>query len=412
MNGYFGVNDTAQTTKIGNPLRVMVVDDSAVIRGLITRILEGDPGVTVSASVSNGQLAVNHLTRHPGEVNVIILDIEMPVMDGLTALPLLLKADPNIKVIMASTLTKRNAEISMKALSLGATEYVPKPSSARELSGESDFRRELLDKVKNLGMIHRQSTSGQYAPRPATPAAPRAPIGTPSSAPAPSAGARPAPAASTSTAPTGWKINNSGEIVLRKPGTVKPDVLAIGSSTGGPQALFEFLKGLPKSINLPIVITQHMPATFTAILAEHITRMTGWPCSEAKNGDVLEAGKILLAPGDYHMIVTQKGPQRVVMMNQDPPENFCRPAVDPMFRSVVKVFGARVFAVILTGMGNDGSKGAMNIVEAGGTVIAQDEKTSVVWGMPGAAATLGVCSAVLPITELPGYVANFISRTR
>lgn len=409
MNGYFGVNDTAQTPKNENPLRVMVVDDSAVIRGLITRILEGDPGVTVSASVSNGQLAVNHLTRHPGEVNVIILDIEMPVMDGLTALPLLLKADPNIKVIMASTLTKRNAEISMKALSLGATEYVPKPSSARELSGESDFRRELLDKVKNLGMIHRQSTSGKFAPRPATPAAPRAPIGTPS---APSAGARPAPAASTSTAPTGWKINNSGEIVLRKPGTVKPDVLAVGSSTGGPQALFEFFKGLPKSINLPIVITQHMPATFTAILAEHITRMTGWPCSEAKNGDVLEAGKILLAPGDYHMIVTQKGPQRVVMLNQDPPENFCRPSVDPMFRSVAKIFGARVFAVILTGMGNDGSKGATHIVEAGGTVIAQDEKTSVVWGMPGAAATLGVCSAVLPITELPGYVANFISRTR
>ncbi|HEY9080907.1 chemotaxis response regulator protein-glutamate methylesterase [Magnetovibrio sp.] len=380
----------------------MVVDDSAVIRGLITRMLEADPDVSVTASVGNGQLAVNQLTRQPGQIDVVILDIEMPVMDGLTALPLLLKADPNIKVIMASTLTKRNAEISLKALSAGATDYVPKPSAARELSGENDFKRELIDKVKNLGIIHRQATGRQIAPRPA-PAVART---TPGAQPAPGT-ARPA-----SSAPQGWKINRSGEIVLRKPGTVKPDILAIGSSTGGPQALFEFLKGLPKSINLPIVITQHMPATFTSILAEHITRMTGWPCSEAKDGDLIETGKILLAPGDYHMIVTQKGPQRVVTLNQNPPENFCRPAVDPMLRSVVKVYGGRVIAVILTGMGNDGAKAAQDVVNAGGTVIAQDEKTSVVWGMPGAAASSGVCSAVLPIGELPGYVANFVSRTR
>jgi len=379
----------------------MVVDDSAVIRGLITRMLEADSDVSVTASVGNGQLAVNQLTRQPGVIDVVILDIEMPVMDGLTALPLLLKADPNIKVIMASTLTKRNAEISLKALSAGATEYVPKPSTARELSGENDFKRELIDKVKNLGIIHRQATGKPIGARPA----PAAPAAKPGAAPAPAAGG-------AKGAQEGWKINRSGEITLRKPGTSKPDILAIGSSTGGPQALFEFLKGLPKTINLPVVITQHMPATFTSILAEHITRMTGWPCSEAKDGDLLEAGKILLAPGDYHMIVTQKGPQRIVTLNQDPPENFCRPAVDPMLRSVVKVYGGRVFTVILTGMGNDGAKGAHDVVSAGGTVIAQDEKTSVVWGMPGAAASSGVCSAVLPITELAGYVANFVSRTR
>jgi len=376
----------------------MVVDDSAVIRGLITRMLEADPDVSVTASVGNGQLAVNQLTRQPGEIDVVILDIEMPVMDGLTALPLLLKADPNIKVIMASTLTKRNAEISLKALSAGATEYVPKPSSARELSGENDFKRELIDKVKNLGIIHREAIGKPITARP-TPAAVRKSA----------SGAAASPATGK---PQGWKINKSGEITLRKAGTTKPDILAIGSSTGGPQALFAFLKGLSKSINLPIVITQHMPATFTSILAEHITRMTGWPCSEAKDGDVIEVGKILLAPGDYHMIVTQKGPQRIVTVNQDPPENFCRPAVDPMLRSVVKVYGGRVITVILTGMGNDGAKGAQHVVDAGGTVIAQDEKTSVVWGMPGAAASSGVCSAVLPITELPGYVMNFVSRTK
>lgn len=399
------MNDTAQTAGSSSSIRVMVVDDSAVIRGLITRMLEGDPEVNVAASVGNGQLAVNQLTRKPGEIDVVILDIEMPVMDGLTALPLLLKADPAIKVIIASTLTKRNAEISLKALSLGATEYVPKPSSARELSGENDFRRELIDKVKNLGILHRKAIGKPVSLRPATP--PPAPAATP--------GVRqpaPAPASPAADAPLGWKINRSGEIVLRKASLVKPDILAIGSSTGGPQALFEFLKGLPKTINLPIVITQHMPATFTAILAEHITRMTGWPCSEAKNGDLIETGKILLAPGDYHMVVTQKGPQRIVTLNQDAPENFCRPAVDPMLRSVVKVYGPRVFTVILTGMGNDGARGAQHVVDAGGTVIAQDEKTSVVWGMPGAAASSGVCSAVLPISELAGYIVNFLNRTK
>lgn len=377
----------------------MVVDDSAVIRGLITRMLEGDADINVVASVGNGQLAVNQLTRNPGEIDVVILDIEMPVMDGLTALPLLLKADPNIKVIMASTLTKRNAEISLRALSAGATEYVPKPSTARELSGENDFRRELLDKVKGLGIIHREAVGKPVPSRPA-PAAP---------APAADGPAAAKPAAKPAD---GWRLAKGAEIELRQAGTSKPDILAIGSSTGGPQALFDFLKGLPKTINLPVVITQHMPATFTSILAEHITRMTGWPCSEAKDGDVIEAGKILLAPGDYHMLVAQKGPQRVVNLTQDPPENFCRPAVDPMLRSVVKVYGPRVFTVILTGMGNDGAKGAVEVVNAGGTVIAQDEKTSVVWGMPGAAAAAGVCSAVLPISELAGYVMNFVNRTK
>ena len=398
------MNDTAQTAGSSSSIRVMVVDDSAVIRGLITRMLEADPEVSVAASVGNGQLAVNQLTRKPGEIDVVILDIEMPVMDGLTALPLLLKADPAIKVIIASTLTKRNAEISLKALSLGATEYVPKPSTARELSGENGFRRELIDKVKNLGILHRAAIGKPVSLRSATAPAP-APGGS---------GARPAraPASPAADSPQGWKINRSGEIVLRKASLVKPDILAIGSSTGGPQALFEFLKGLPKTINLPIVITQHMPATFTSILAEHITRMTGWPCSEAKNGDLVETGKILLAPGDYHMIVTQKGPQRIVTINQDAPENFCRPAVDPMLRSVVKVYGPRVFTVILTGMGNDGARGAKQVVDAGGTVIAQDEKTSVVWGMPGAAASSGVCSAVLPISELAGYIVNFLNRTK
>lgn len=391
------MSDTTESSSNGNRLRVMVVDDSAVIRGLITRMLEADPDIKVVASVGNGQLAVNQLERHPKEIDVVILDIEMPVMDGLTALPLMLKVDPNVKVIMASTLTKRNAEISLKALSAGAVDYVPKPSTARELSGESDFRRELLDKVKGLGIVHR-SEVGKAPPKLVHP---------PASAPAPSA-----PSAAPGEKPERWVMKHQDEVELRKPGQSRPDILAIGSSTGGPQALFEFLKGLPKTIGMPVVITQHMPATFTSILAEHITRMSGWPCAEAKEGEVLEAGRIYLAPGDYHMNIVQKGPQRVITLNQDPPENFCRPAVDPMLRSLIKVYGPRIFTVILTGMGNDGARGSKQVVEAGGTVIAQDEKTSVVWGMPGAVASAGLCSAVLPITELAAYVVNFLNRVK
>lgn len=396
------MSGTPESSSNGSQLHVMVVDDSAVIRGLITRMLESDPDIAVVASVGNGQLAVNQLERHPKEVDVVILDIEMPVMDGLTALPLMLKVDPNVKVIMASTLTKRNAEISLKALSAGAVDYVPKPSTARELSGESDFRRELLEKVKGLGIVHRAEV-GKAPPKLVAPP-PSAPAARPSAAPttAPAAGEK----------PERWVMKHEDEVELRKPGTAHPDILAIGSSTGGPQALFEFLKGLPKTINLPIVITQHMPATFTSILAEHITRMSGWPCGEAKDGETIEAGRIYLAPGDFHMTVTLKGPQRVVSLNQDPPENFCRPAVDPMLRSLVKVYGPRIFTVILTGMGNDGARGAKHVVEAGGTVIAQDEKTSVVWGMPGATASAGLCSAVLPITELAGYVVNYLNRVK
>lgn len=386
---------STQGSTTGNPIRTMVVDDSAVIRGLISRMLEADPEIEVVASVGNGQLAVNQLERQAGKIDVIILDIEMPVMDGLTALPLLIKADPNIKIIMASTLTKRNAEISLRAMTGGASDYVPKPTSSREMSGENDFRRELTDKVKSLGTAHRRALG--------------LPIGARSEKP-PRGAAAPVGKAKTGDGPQRWEMKSSSEITLRQAGSTKADILAIGSSTGGPQALFEFLKGLPTSINVPVVITQHMPATFTAILAEHITRMTSWPCREGKDGDVLEAGKILLAPGDFHMTIVQKGTQRVISLNQDPPENFCRPAVDPMLRSVVKVFGPRVLTVILTGMGNDGAKGATGVVEAGGNVIAQDEETSVVWGMPGAVASAGICSAVLPVGKLAAHAVSMLKQ--
>ncbi len=354
----------------------MVVDDSAVVRGLIGRLLEEDRDIKVVVSAANGKLAVEGLEKN--KIDVIVLDIEMPIMDGLTALPKLLDVDPGVKIIMASTLTERNADISLRALTAGATDYLPKPVTSREITEGGSFRRELLGKVKSLGLARRKGRSTLAGPvvaktKPVTSAMP------------------------------------SGPIVLRPPGLMKPDILAIGSSTGGPQALFALLKNLKSDINIPVAITQHMPPTFTSILASHISKMSGWQCSEGKDGDVLMPRHIHLAPGGYHMTVEQDGTRRVLRLNQDPPENFCRPAVDPMFRSIANVFGGRVLAVVLTGMGSDGAKGGEIIAESGGTVIAQDEKTSVVWGMPGATAMSGACSAVLPLDDIAPYITKFVA---
>ncbi|MBM3565753.1 MAG: chemotaxis response regulator protein-glutamate methylesterase [Alphaproteobacteria bacterium] len=357
----------------------MVVDDSAVIRGLIGRMLADDPNLSVVASVGNVQMAVQALAKT--DVDVIIMDIEMPVMDGLTALPKLLEIDPEVRILMASTLTERNADVSIRAMTLGASDYVPKPTSTREVSGGDAFRRELLEKVRTLGGKPKRGLRRvpADAPRPVS--------------------AAPKPAVS---------IYPPGPVKLRSPGLLRPSILAVGSSTGGPQALFAFFKDVRPSINLPVVITQHMPPTFTTILAQHIEKTCQWPCAEAKDGDVPAPGRILLAPGDFHMLFDMKDGKPTARLTKDPPENFCRPAVDPMLRSLIQPYGGRVLVVILTGMGSDGAKGARAVVEAGGTVFAQDEASSVVWGMPGAVATAGLCSAVLPLNQMGGHVTQYL----
>lgn len=190
----------------------------------------------------------------------------------------------------------------------------------------------------------------------------------------------------------------------------RPEVIAIGSSTGGPQALLDVVKQLKADMRVPILITQHMPANFTKILANHLQTASGRQAGEARDGEPIAPGRIYVAPGDFHMVVEKRGGTKVLRVNQDPPENFCRPAVDPMFRSVAAAYGDRVLSVVLTGMGADGSQGAASIVEAGGTVIAQDEETSVVWGMPGATATAGHCTAVLPLGDVPGYINDFVAK--
>ncbi len=371
----------ASALEQGAPLRVMLVDDSAVVRGFINRMLTPERDITIVASVSDGAQAVRQLQRDQS-LDVVVLDVEMPVMDGLPALKRLLAIDPTLQVIMASTLTQRNAEISLQAIAAGAADYVPKPSSER-LGSSEEFRRELVAKVRALGLRRRQM-------RPRRPASAGAVSGPKSPGPA-------VEAKTPRAAPS-----------LRSFATLRPEVIAIGSSTGGPQALSDLLRRLDRDeVRQPILITQHMPPTFTAILAEHLGRLSGWPCAEAQNGERLLPRRIYLAPGDHHLLVQGSRDAPTLRLTQDLPENFCRPSVDPMLRTLTDVFGGRILAVILTGMGSDGCAGACKVVAAGGTVLAQDEATSVVWGMPGAVATAGLCAAVLPLPALPTAIAKF-----
>lgn len=374
-------------------IRVMLVDDSAVIRGLVTRALESDPEIQVVASVSDGQMAVNTVKRQT--IDVAVVDIEMPVMDGLTALPLLLQASPGLQVIIASTLTRKNAEISLKALRAGARDYVTKPSSTGELTNAQGFQQELIAKVRALAGP-RRSPRSDIGGRPA-----------PAHAPAPGAAGEAHAPERHSLHP---RLVKGGPIALRAGAIEVPEVLAIGSSTGGPQALFTVLGGLRPDLRQPILITQHMPATFTTILAEHLARVTNRPCQEGKDGEAIQPGHVYVAPGDFHMIVEAQGAQRVLRLTKSPPENFCRPSVDPMLRSLAAIYGRRLLVTILTGMGQDGLRGSEAVVAAGGAIIAQDEATSVVWGMPGAVSAAGICHAVLPVGEIAGFITRHAGR--
>jgi len=366
---------TVQPDAAGDRYRVVVVDDSVVIRGLLARTLEADPEIRVVDSVGNGQLAIESVAKH--DPDVVVLDIEMPVMDGLTALPKILEAAPKTKVIMASTLTRQNAAVSIKALAAGASDYLPKPSSSSELVGAEAFKRELVAKVKALGATRRTRRRPALKARPTV--EPR--LATPQAG-----------------------LYGSAPVVLRAAAPLVPEALAIGCSTGGPQALFAIFGDLKPLPRVPIFITQHKPPTFTTILAEHVARISGAAGAEAKDGEPIVAGRVYLAPGDFHMVAEAKGGQRVLRVVKTPPENFCRPAVDPMLRSLVPIYGTRLLTLILTGMGHGGLKGCQAVVGAGGTVIAQDEGTSVVWGMPGAVATGGLCSAVLPLAGISAHL--------
>lgn len=379
--------DTSQSSSASsNKINVIVVDDSAVVRGLVSRWVNEDPDMEIVGRFANGQLAVDGIAACAPDV--VVLDIEMPIMDGMTALPMLLKNQPGVKILMASTLTRRNAEISMKALSLGATDYIPKPESNRGVTTSVEFRIDLLRKIKAI--TPRKAAAAVARPR--TGAAPATP---------------PAPGHSVALGPS------PEEVSLRPFTRVKPRILAIGSSTGGPQALAKVIEDLAPAIgDVPVVITQHMPATFTAILAEHLERASGRKAKEGEDGEKILPGHIYVAPGGFHMTIVDKGGEPHLRVYDGPLVNYCKPAVDPMFQSLIKVYGNSILALVLTGMGQDGSVGAKEIADAGGNVIAQDEATSVVWGMPGATAAAGACAAIMPLNQIGPKATRVLQGTQ
>jgi two-component system chemotaxis response regulator CheB len=367
----------------------MLVDDAVVVRGLFARWVESEPDLDVVATLRTGREAVNQFERV--DPDVVVLDVDMPDLDGIAALPLLLEKKRDLVVIMASTLTRRNAEISLKALSLGAADYIPKPGSNRELSASTAFRRELIEKIRQLGQRARRLRGGLASARVATEA---------KSAPSivPQIGEEPAPPPPQA---------------LRPMPTVAPRVLLIGSSTGGPQALNGLIAEIGSVLQrVPILITQHMPPTFTAVLAEHLARIGKCPVREASDGEEIKSGNVYLAPGGKHMKVARRDGTAVIAIEDGPLVNFCKPAVDPMFASAAEVWGNKTLALVLTGMGSDGLAGAKAIVAAGGHVFAQDEATSVVWGMPGQVTNAGLCSAVLPLPEIAGKLTRLFSGER
>src|SRR5579863_38451 len=350
------------------PIRVLIVDDSVVVRRLLSEALASSAEVQVAGTASSGALA---LAKIP-QVNpdVITLDIEMPGMDGLATLTEIRKQYPKLPVIMFSTLTERGASVTLEALSLGASDYMTKPTNSGSLANAMEqVRRELIAKV--LSLAGRVRTPSRSAPlRPAV--SPRA----------------------------------------RKPAPQRIDVLAIGTSTGGPNALAEVVPRLPENFPVPVVVVQHMPPLFTHLLADRLNAQSSLAVHEAEAGRTLEPGHVWIARGDYHMTLARKGTVVTLNLNQDPPENSCRPAVDVLFRSVAQVYGGNVLGVVMTGMGADGARGAAHISEAGGQIVVQDEASSVVWGMPGAVVSAGLADKICPLPDISQEVVRRVTVSR
>ncbi len=374
------------------PLKIMIVDDSAVVRGLISRWLEHEPDMILAGLATDGAKGIDKVREV--QPDVLILDIEMPNMGGLEALPKLIAAKPGLKVLMASTLTTRGANVTIRALELGAADYIPKPDSTR-IGGADGFRTELLTKIRALCGRTRQwpvpPSEARAAPSPSAPTAAH--------------GHMPAASPSTVMRPTVVPITPT----LRPRGTVpkRIDALVVGASTGGPPALRTFLMGLGPDWKIPVLIVQHMPATFTAILAEHLDKALPQKVQEAKDGMLIESRNIYIAPGDWHMTIKNDPIVKQIRLDQTPQVNWCRPAVDPLFRSAAEVYGKHALAVVLTGMGHDGRDGAQALVNAGASVMVQDEPSSVVWGMPGAVAEAGLAEIIKPIDGLSAACKAF-----
>lgn len=347
----------------------MHVDDSALMRRVIATLLSRDSCVEMVGAYANAKFALAMINKL--QPDLIILDVEMPEMDGLTALVEIRKKHPVLPVIMCSSLTEQGAETTIEALLRGANDYVAKPSQG----GVRDeiFQKmssELISKIKAL-----VKSNVTLMPPKLTPVAP--------------------------------KPNTKRFSV-----TERVDILAIGVSTGGPNALVALLPKIAMDFPVPILIVQHMPPIFTNLLAESLSSKCKIKIKEAADGDFLVPGQALIAPGNYHMTIENHKNRHVIKLNQDPSENYCRPAVDVLFRSVAKQWTSNVLAVVMTGMGQDGLLGCQAIKEHGGQVIVQDELTSVVWGMPGAVVKASLADQIVPLNELAGIITQRVLRKR
>ena len=364
----------------GTPIRVQLIDDSAVVRGLTRRWLTGHTDIDLTVVSADGMQGVADATRV--RPDIIILDVEMPRMDGLEALPHLRRAAPKAKIIMASTLTHKGANVTIQALSKGATDYLPKPE-ANQLGGAEAYRDALISKIRLLGKPE-EAARPSPAPMPLRPVSMR-----PNEAPRP---AMKIPSTPTlRAAPARWN---------------RPKALLVASSTGGPQALQTVLPELSKKTDLPILVVQHMPPTFTSILAEHLNANCRHTVKEGEKGERVQPNHIYIAPGGHHMTVDGSAVSPTIGINQDAQVNFCRPAADVLFNSAARIYGGALTALVLTGMGSDGCQGVATIVDQGGRSFVQDQPTSVVWGMPGAVYNAGLAHSMHPLNELADVIGK------
>lgn len=363
----------------GGKIRVLVVDDSVVVRRLITNTLGSESDLEVAGVAANGRLALDRVGQL--KPDVVTLDIEMPEMDGLATLRELRKDHPRLPVIMFSTLTERGAAATIDALSLGATDYVTKPANCGSVGASVQaLREELIPKLKAVVHARRRSALPGLVPAGAMPGAARRPVVTTPALPSAhtlALGSRPA------ARPAIWKP--------------LAQAVVVGVSTGGPNALAALISQLPADFPLPVLVVQHMPPMFTRLLASRLSAVSKLTVTEAQEGEAVRAGCVYIAPGDFHMEVCRQGFQAVIRLHQQAAENSCRPAVDVLFRSARQCYAGAVLAVVLTGMGEDGLRGTRILKEAGATVLAQDEASSVVWGMPGFIVREGLADQVLPI---------------
>jgi len=386
-------------------IKVLVVDDSVVVRRLIVDSLTGAPGIEVVGTAANGLLAQAKIDQL--KPDAVTMDIEMPQMNGIEAVRELRKRHKQLPVIMFSTLSAAGASATLEALSAGATDYVTKPSNVGSIAESiAAVREQLVPKIHAL--------AGRRPP-PGPPPRPGPPPGRPGLSP-PAAGRPGGPVPGrpglAPLRPGGPAAAGPARPVRRAGAPGRVDILAIGSSTGGPDALTKVLQALPADLPVPIVVTQHMPPVFTRMFAERLDRSTSLHVVEAGDGMELAPGTVYIAPGDKHLVLQRRSTATLTQLSGAPPENSCRPAVDVMFRSVAALFGASAFATVLTGMGYDGRGGAKVLREAGAEILAQDEASSVVWGMPGAVVGAGLADEILPLDRIAAALIQRVQTGR